>query len=367
MGLDFDVIIAGAGPAGTAAGFDLVSAGMSVLIMDRRDFPRKKACAGGITPKAMGLFPYDISHLIVRTCRKIVFRPPGGRAFPITAGGSPLCYMTQRQDLDAYALDRLTAAGGRFLKIEKIISLDQDNRGVGGQVICGGRRRRFRARYLIGADGANSRVRELLGRSLGNIARYPALEADVRVDRPGAFAPEFDFSRGIAGYYWIFPKGDHVNIGIYGASPNVSVNRRLLVDYARERLGSETLENIKGYPIAVGGGRACAGIKRILLAGDAAGLAEPLFGEGIYFALKSGKTAAAAIVRSKEGRAGSGYRRRLSRLFMDLYLHRLGAALLYRFPGTCLGIGGYPPVKAYFAKGVARGRTISQLLTPHSF
>ena len=90
----YDVIIIGAGPAGTAAGYHLARKGRSVLLLDRRTFPRKKACAGGVTPKAMALFDYDISHLVRRTCRKVKVTRPGKNAFFIK-NTNPLCYITR--------------------------------------------------------------------------------------------------------------------------------------------------------------------------------------------------------------------------------------------------------------------------------
>lgn len=359
----FDVVIVGAGPAGTAAGYDLVCAGLSVLIVDRRQFPRKKACAGGITPKAMALYAYDISAMVVHTCNAVTFRCPGGASFSATAPG-PVCYMTERKDLDAFALDKVLKAGGSFLKIDTLVSLKQEKSKVHLEFLCRGRKQVVQARYLIGADGANSKIRSLLGSPGISPARYPALEADVRVEHPERFSMEFDFSKGIKGYYWIFPKQDRVNIGIYGAGSDVKMDRSLLAAYAKDRLGTDVLENIKGYPICTGGTRACAGRGRVLLAGDAAGFAEPLFGEGIYFAMKSGRLAASAIIENEPPPALMQYHRSLSGLFLDLKLHGTGAALLYRFPWIALKIGAIALVKTYFARGIARGRTISLMLVP---
>jgi len=362
----YDVIIIGAGPAGTACGYDLVAAGFSVLILDRHDFPRKKACAGGITPKAMALFAYDISHFVVRACREVNLRRPGGHVFEVK-NAHPLCYMVQRRDLDDYSLNKVTQCGGRFLKIDQILSLDQSPEGVAVRYACDSGDKTCRARYLIGADGANSRIRRLLGRPEISIARCPALEADVKVDRPEDFTMELDFSKGIPGYYWIFPKQDYVNIGIFGARPGVSMNRQLLGGYARERLGNDTLEAVRGYPIGTGYGRPCAGLGRVMLVGDAAGFAEPLFGEGIYFALKSGRLAAHAIGKGGGGNCIDQYRRSLARVVMDLKFHALGAGILYRFPRLCLSIAGNDLIHGHFSKGYARGRTISQMLLPFHF
>lgn len=111
----YDVIITGAGPAGTTAGYLLARKGLSVLLLDRKNFPRKKACAGGITPKAMALFPFDISCLVRRTCREVKIIRPGNTSFMIKTK-DPLCYVTKRMNLDAYSLEKAVQAGCRFKK-----------------------------------------------------------------------------------------------------------------------------------------------------------------------------------------------------------------------------------------------------------
>ena len=363
----YDVIIIGAGPAGTAAGFDLVSAGYSVLLLDRRYFPRKKACAGGITPKALDLFAYDISGFIEQTCYEVKVRRPGGRCFTVK-DSRPLCYMTRRRDLDMFSLNKVVGAGGRFRKTGPISAVSQEEDHVAVHTPEG----RLAARYLIGADGANSRVRQMAvrPRTRYHIRKCPALEADVYVNNAQGFKMEFDFSQGIPGYYWIFPKKAHVSIGIFAADRNVPMTARHLADYAARRLGTDRLRNIKGYPIGVDGRGTFSGRKpgagRVLLAGDSAGVAEPMLGEGIYYALKSGQLAAAAIIRALEGGrpALTSYHYSMARVRLDLGLYSLGAGLLYRIPGPCLGLAKFKGVHGYFSRGYAAGRSLSGIVFP---
>ncbi len=362
----YDVVIIGAGPAGTAAAYDLLGAGLSVLILDKYKFPRKKACAGGVTPKAMALFRYDISSMVHQTCREVQIRRPGGSTF-LVRDKQPLCYMTQRRDLDLFSLNKVIAKGGQFQVTPKIISIKPGSAHV---EICFRNQtmetRMVQARYLIGADGANSIVRRLTGMPHG-IVKYPAMEADLAVDRPWQHPMEFDFSMGIQGYYWVFPKQGHVNIGIYSITRHQGLHQKALAQYARKRFGRDKLENIRGYPIGAGGFFRGPSPGRLLLAGDAAGMAEGLLGEGIYFALKSGQEAAASIVcaLSTGKDAGSIYGRSVRRLRLDLGLYHLGAKVLYKLPGPSLGLASHPFIHSPFSRGYAAGKTLGHILFIH--
>ncbi len=365
----YDVIITGAGPAGTTAGYLLGRAGLSVLLLDRKNFPRKKACAGGITPKAMVLFPFDISCLVRRTCREVKIIRPGNASFIVKAK-DPLCYITKRMDLDAYSLEKAVQAGCRFRKIDRIVRLDQDDHGVSLTLSCDGKTDIVRAGHLIGADGANSKVRRLISGQRSCIIKLPALEADVPVKNAGLHPMTFDFSRDIQGYYWIFPRKTHVNIGIFSALPNGTMNRDLLKNYARDRLKTDILTDVKGYPIATSYDRAHLGTGRVLLTGDAAGLAEPLLGEGIYSALKSGILSARAVEYAVGRKASAPsdalgwYRQSLGDLHLDLRLYRCCASVLYRFPKWSLAVGSCNILHNCFSRGYSKGKTLHEILMP---
>jgi geranylgeranyl reductase family protein len=366
--MTYDVIIAGAGPAGTAAGFDLVTAGYSVLLLDRQDFPRKKPCAGGLTPKAVNQYAYDISGLIERTCHEMVILRPDGTSFAIREQ-KPLCHMTRRTDLDQYCLDRFRSAGGQFQVVDRILSMDPHADALTIHTSRGS----FCARYLVGADGANSRIRTLLNQKIlqprpYRIHKIFGLEADVRVSRPEKVPMALAFVRNLPGYFWIFPKKTHVNVGIFSRARTPLVSVKNLADFAGRHLGIDQLTDVTGYPIAVGGHwlSQSPGAGRVLLSGDAAGFAESVFGEGIYFAVTSGRAAAAAVMGSLTGKkpAVPSYARSLAGMRLDLTLYRYAAAALYRWPGPCLKLAAIPAVHRHFAKGYAAGRPLSRMLLP---
>jgi geranylgeranyl reductase family protein len=363
--MKYDVIITGAGPAGTAAGFDLVMAGYSVLLLDRQEFPRKKPCAGGLTPKAVNQYAYDISGLIERTCHEIIIHRPDGSCFSISRN-RPLCHMTQRKDLDLFALNRFRSAGGSFQIAGRIHAMVQGASSVTLHTSGGS----FAADYLVGADGANSRIRTLLNEQNRpyRVRKLFGLEADVLVSRPDHVSMAFAFFRDLPGYFWIFPKKDHVNIGIFSRTRTPQVSVRKLAAFAGRYLDTTHLSDVTGYPIATGGGRLyqSPGAGRVLLAGDAAGFAESVFGEGIYFAVKSGRVAAAAIMGAltKKNPALSVYSRSLADMRLDLQVSRYAAAALYRWTGPCLHLAGIPAVHRHFSSGYAAGQPLSRIFLP---
>lgn len=354
----FDVAIIGAGPAGTAAAFDLLLKGRKVLILDKYEFPRKKACAGGITPKGYHLFRYDISSMVKRTCSTVKINPPNKKSFFIK-DDNPLCYMTKREDLDLFSLNTVMEKGADFRVIKKIQSIEETPLFVELHTDseC------FKASYLIGADGANSIVRRFV--STGRFCQKQlAIEADVKIDRPDRYHMEFDFSKSRNGYYWIFPKDDHVNIGIYSVDSKARLQTQQLFDYADEKLHSNRLAAVKGYPICTGGFKYRPGSKRILLAGDAAGLAERLLGEGIFFAVKSGQAAAGSILESERHALSARdlYQKKIKDIRTDLRIYDLSSKWFYRLPWASLTAASFPFFHKRFAKGYADGKTLTQIL-----
>lgn len=361
----FDVAIIGAGPAGSSAAYDLAEAGLEVLVIDKNEFPRVKPCAGGVTPKAFKAFRYDITPVVKNICRQVKITRNNGSSFYISHE-KPLCYMTDRSDLDFFSLKKSIEKGVCFKTINRIKSINEYDSHVeinSGYSI-------YRANYLIGADGANSIVRRLFLKSLP-VYKCFGVEADVKVPDWHKFSMEFDFSNQLKGYYWIFPKKDSLNIGIY--SPGIKINqaRKRLLKYAALRTGQHHINGFRGYPIPVTGtgnkSFFCKG--RVFLAGDAAGTAEPLLGEGIYFAVKSGQLAAGAILDSKYLGLPPDYiyQRSLKSLQMDLKLYAMASKCLYRFSFISLYALSIPFIYRPFANAYAKGMSLVNMASNPSF
>ena len=125
----FDVAVIGAGPSGTAAAFVLLEKGLKVLLLDKYEFPRKKACAGGITPKGYHLFPYDISSVVKKKCCAVNIVGQNRRSFLIKDQNT-ICYMTKREDLDLFSLNKVMEKGVKFKVIKEIRSICETPRFV---------------------------------------------------------------------------------------------------------------------------------------------------------------------------------------------------------------------------------------------
>jgi len=177
---------------------------------------------------------------------------------------------------------------------------------------------------------------------------------------PGALEMEMDFGYPPDGYAWIFPKGNHLNVGIYGMSPMRNV-KGLLVRYCHERLGLVLdPKSIVGHRIPFNGHRFVPSPGLPLLVGDAAGLADPFFGEGIYNAVRSGQLAAAAVLAMAAGSA-DGYPEGIREITDDLASYWNFTKFYYRHLGLGYRLLCSPPVRYCLIKGAALGWPIVRL------
>jgi flavin-dependent dehydrogenase len=205
----------------------------------------------------------------------------------------------------------------------------------------------FAGQYLIGADGANSTVARLLAlRGERQLAAAVEIEVPVSPEVMRRFAghPRFIFGEVRFGYLWIFPKSSHLSIGIAAVHPKPGEMQTTL-KRVMDRYGI-SLEGIPqhGHPIPLFTGRQPVMTRRVLLVGDAAGLVDPFSGEGIRFAVKSGRLAAEAILSGHPEQYGREVQRQIGAG------HRLArplARLFYRFPRACFHLGVCNPFVTY--------------------
>lgn len=325
----FDVVVVGGGPAGSAAAFTLAASGLTVALVDKARFPREKLCGGLLSQRSKKL----LAHVFGETCS-----PP----IEVTSSGAKLffgdkllneiqaykpIYFTSRRNFDNYLLSLAVSRGVDVVLGVAVTGLSADHRRVyldDGSVL--------EARFVIGADGASSRIRkELHSVSIDKGGFAVGLEMEVpREPYDRDFAnPEIYFGVVRWGYGWVFPKRDTLTVGVGGLAAANEDIRDLFRRFARMALGRIPDQPLNGHPIPFGNYVANPGEDSVLLVGDAAGLVEPITGEGIAFAIQSGQLAAEAIIESEKRENPSAalelYRVRyktIARLFDDAKLLR---------------------------------------------
>jgi len=290
----YDVLVAGAGPAGSSTAIHLARAGARVLLVDKARFPRDKPCGGGLTGRALKRIPVDPSPVVERDVDRFELRLRYGRSFA-RSHDEPLIRMTQRRRLDSFLAEEAARAGAEFRDGTGVEDITLEGAGVTARV--GGDT--VRADVLVGADGANGIVARSVGIGDG-IVRGVALEGNVPLDALHADLTRtaiIELATLPGGYGWVFPKGDHANLGVGGWGSEGPRLRDHLARLARVHgLEPEGLTDVRGHRLPMRRLGTPAGSGRVLLVGDAAGLVDPLSGDGIYEAFVSAGLAADAIL-----------------------------------------------------------------------
>jgi geranylgeranyl reductase family protein len=347
----YDVLVVGAGPAGSAAAIHLARGGARVLLADRARFPRDKPCGGGITGRALRHAPCDVTPVVERVVDTFELRLHHHRSFRRTSA-EPLILMTQRRRLDAHLAEHAAAAGARFRDGARVESIEIGAEGVmalvGGAAVA--------ADFLVGADGANGVVARAAG--LGEeIVRGVALEGNVPwelLDRERyASTAVVEFGAPSGGYGWLFPKGDHANIGVGGWAKEAPQLRDHLARLAHAYgVDPTAITDVRGHRLPMRRvGSSAPARSRVLLVGDAAGLVDPLSGDGMYEAFVSARLAAEAILAGEPGRYAASLAQMLD--------HHAGASwaakrALDRHPAVCFWAARSPGVFGVVA-GLLRG------------
>ena len=319
----FDVVIAGAGPAGLATALFLVknrpSMAGRIVAIEKSAHPRFKVCAGGLIPKTMlALDELGITLDVpsVEVIRGEAATPVGD--VDLSRGGDVLATVIRRDLFDSMLARAAVAAGVEIVQRARVLDVAQDADGVRVSTERG----IFEAQIHVGADGSGSRVRRaVFGARKETIGR--ALMTDVAVDpeRTPEFIEQryrFDFrcvSGGINGYSWSFPcligGTPHLNVGIYDQRAHEFTEKRgeqarmiaeLVAAFPELPLDGLARHATRwhSFPIRWFNARDSYARGRVILAGDAAGV-DPLMGEGISCAFEHGKLAANAIGKFLDG------------------------------------------------------------------
>lgn len=285
-----EVIVVGGGPAGSMTAGLLADRGLEVLLLEKGVFPREKPCAGGLTLRALSALGLSLPQSLVHE-KCYVFRAVLGECVRETCFEQPYVLTVDRSELDAFLLQWAVESGAAVHTGERVLSLQPDLKAIQVQT----EKATYSTPLVVGADGIPSLVARACGQRSFNEA---AVCLCANIPRPPVNCDRF---RGVLethwglfdwGYGWIFPKRDHLSVGLgmWGRGRNL---KALWADF----LTSLDLPPVQpqGHLIPVGGKPELAVADGFVLVGDAAGFADPLTGEGLYYAFLSARLAAQVI------------------------------------------------------------------------
>jgi geranylgeranyl reductase family protein len=307
-----DVIVVGAGPAGTTAALTLARGGARVTLLDKARYPRHKPCGGAISLRALRRFPHlgpALDRISTHWISKLHLEGPAARGVLLTSSG-PAALMIRRVEFDALLLALAREAGAVVCEGLEIAGALETASGVTLRSRDG---RELAAACVIAADGVNSVVARRLRLNPGWPSSNVAL--DMMEETPsgvlGAVDPQALWVsygyQGSEGYAYVFPKADHVNVGI-GCVLDWYKQHRRAAPYELQRAfvqalasrgvleGESCRDGFTPFLIPVGGPLDCVTTDRVALAGDAGGFVNGITAEGIYYAMVTGDLAARAVL-----------------------------------------------------------------------
>ncbi len=354
----FDVAVVGAGPGGSAAAHYLAAGGLNVLLLDKSDFPRDKTCGDGLTPRALSILNdmgiLDESERAGFRSPGLTLRANGGASMSSTIPAHPKypshVLVVPRFKLDDIVRRRALASGAHFEGRVRVQNLQVKSGGVTISSDRDGKPTEFKARVVILAIGANMSLLQ----QLGILKHIPRTIVAVRayyegIQGLGDYLQAHFEGVPMPGYGWVFPIAkDTANVGVgmwrdkaYDGDP-VSIRSAMDKFVSSAGLspllaGARQVGPIKSYPLRIDFTTAPTYGERILLVGESAGLVSPLTGEGIDFALESGKLAAEFLnsiftAGDFSKSAFSGYDKVLRSNFQSIFRYLGYLRLLYVNP-----------------------------------
>ena len=355
--MKYDVIVVGAGPAGSTTARECAARGLSVLMLDRAEFPRDKPCGGGITVRASKMLPFSISPVVERVITDLHLTYKQANGFT-RRSEREVVSMTQRRNFDSFLVEKAIQAGVVLRERAQVVQISREAAGV--EVVT--EDQTFSGSVLVAADGANGKTSAMAGIQ-PKVWRQIALEGNVTP--AGGIPAQWETAFGVdiggtpGGYGWIFPKGDHLNIGIGGwryVGPTLRERLTALVKFYGYHV--DDLWGLRGHYLTIRRADSPLAEGNALLVGDAAGLIDPITDEGIYSAIWSGRAAATHAAAYVGGEAAdlSGYRREVERdLVPELMVSRRFHDLFHLTPGMYLWIERRSSLVWALARRLLRG------------
>jgi geranylgeranyl reductase family protein len=320
-----DVLVIGGGPAGATAARTLALAGRRVQLLDRARFPRNKPCGGAVSMRAVLRFPYlrdALARISTRRLSCLYLEAPSGTGITLTSH-EPAALMVRRVEFDALLLDLAREAGAEVIEGVEVSRV----REASDRVHIGARDgREFEAPFVIAADGVNSVVARRLAINGGWPAARVAIDMmeetpsdTLRSVDPDTLWVAYGYG-GSEGYAYVFPKAEHVNVGIgyvlewfrsHVDEAPYDLQRRFIGELQHRGVldGHSSRAHFTPFLIPVGGPLRKTATRRVLVAGDAGGFVNGITAEGIFYAMVSGELAG----RTAAGATTRGYERRWRR------------------------------------------------------
>jgi geranylgeranyl reductase family protein len=312
MSAEFDIVVVGAGPAGSSCARRAGELGLSVAVLEKSTFPRSKPCGAGLTDKALRLLNGEQSPVEHRRfdTAEITF---DRHLSLLVRGPETLMATTTRVELDALLARGAEIAGAEVEFGRAVTGLEREGEGIrvrlGSDSLTAG--------HVVVADGARGAGRSMLGLTplpMGGGIYVRVFPGTDGLPELAGGRVLFDPTVSRRGYGWVFPKNDHLNVGVFSQCElNADLRRDLETFLARQGLDAWRTQGPFAFPVPVGRPSDALGTDRVLFAGDAAGLVNPVTGEGISAAILSGRLAAEAVSGSLDtGRSVSAsYARRI--------------------------------------------------------
>lgn len=308
----YDVTVVGAGPSGSVAAYECAAQGLKTLLLEKCTLPRDKPCGGAVMYRGIHILKGEVPRrLVERKIKGLRFLLPSGKNAEFVSD-KIIGITTMRAEFDEYLARRAVDTGAELLEEARVVGAQVTHDSA---VVKLGDGREFSSRLLIGADGVNS----VTSRSLGLRPEHKDLtrvglgmESDFHVGEDGVVEAthgrpdilEITPVKGKVSYGWVFPKREHLGIGIAGAAVHMYPLRPAFDGFiadTEKRLGlSLPPPKRRTYFLGADGLRFRNVVKRAMIVGDAAGFVDPMMGEGIAYAMRSGVFAAKVAAQAVE-------------------------------------------------------------------